>query len=61
VDQWSARSLTLRDLGVLLAALGLTAALAWLVHPLFWSMAVLAIAWFMGRDATGSSGTRSGA
>ena len=52
--------LTLHDLSVLLAALGLTAALAELVHPLFWSTAFVAIAWFMGRDASKNSGTRTG-
>jgi hypothetical protein len=44
------------DLGFLAAALGVTGALAWLVHPLFWALAVVAAAWFMGRDATESSG-----
>ena len=51
--------LALRDLGHFSAALTLTAALAWLVHPLFWSLAFVAIAWFLGRDVTEAADTHS--
>jgi hypothetical protein len=38
------------DLVRLAVTLGVSGTLAYLVHPLFWGLSLIAIAWWLGRD-----------
>lgn len=44
-----------RDVTIFVFATGLAATLGVLVHPLFWAIVVLAIAWLLGRDRSTAS------